>query len=432
MAMRVLVLGGYGLIGGEILNALASVGFETAGMGRDAELGRRLHPASVWFSADIAKLDTAASWSPFLQGVDAVVNAAGALQDGPRDHLHALQKAFEACIAAAERAGVRRFVQISAPGASADATTEFYRTKAAADAALRASRLDWVIFKPGLVISRNAYGGTALVRMLAGVPFVSPLAHADARLQTVAAEDVASAVVKALQGAAPLRADYDLVEGAPHTLRHIVNSFRRWLGVKPAVLELSLPDWTAKGVAFIADVAGALGWRSPLRSTALKAISEGVLGDPSAWRAATGSTMKTLEETLAANPSTLQERIFARAQLALPIAVATLALFWIASGVIGLVSLDAAAQHLVSAVGEARAKPLAFAGAVLDIAIGTGLLVRATARRAALASIAVAAFYLAAGTLLVPALWLDPFGALLKVIPAMVLAFSVALLLEER
>ena len=71
-------------------------------------------------------------------------------------------------------------------------------------------------------------------------------------------------------------------------------------------------------------------------------------------------------------------------------------------------------------------------GAVLDIAIGTGLLVRATARRAALASIAVAAFYLAAGTLLVPALWLDPFGALLKVIPAMVLAFSVALLLEER
>lgn len=431
--MRVLILGGYGLIGGGLLRALNAAGFETIGLARDAELGRRLYPESAWRAADIASLDTAAAWAPYLDGVDAVVNAAGVLQNSGRDRLASLQDAsIKACIASAELSGASRFVQISAPGASPDATTEFLRTKAAADAALRASRLEWVIFKPGLVISANAYGGTALVRMLAAIPVISPLVHAEARIQTVVADDVARAVVLALQGRVPLRADYDLVEEKAHTLREIVRSFRRWLGFRRPRVEFSLPQWLGAVIAPLADAAGAFGWRSPLRSTALKVLSQDVRGDPQHWSDATGETLKSLDETLAGIPSTLQERVFARAQLAAPIALFALALFWIASGVIGLISREAAAAHLVPAFGDASAMRVALAGAALDIAIGAGLLFRRTARRFAIASIAVSIVYLAAGALLLPELWLDPFGVFLKIIPVIVLALVVAQLLEER
>lgn len=431
--MRVLILGGYGFIGAEIARALLREGHEVVGLGRSAATGGRLVPGVEWIGADISKLDSAGKWAPHLSGIEAIVNAAGALQDGARDNLEAIHhRSVAALVEGAAKANVKRIVQISAPGAEAGASTAFMRTKAAGDAAVRASACDWIVLKPGLVIGRGAYGGTALLRMLAGFPLMTPLVAASARVQTVSNDDVAEAVVKVLKGEVPMRRDYDLVEDEPHSLRDIVGGFRRQLGFAPARLEPDLPQWVAKIAGPLADFAGRLGWRSALRSTALKVIGEDVLADPAPWRAATGRSLKTFEQALALLPGTAQERLFARAQLALPLIVVALGAFWILSGAIGLVAIDEAATHLYGAVGVAAAKALVVAASIVDIAIGAGLLVRRTARPAALASAAVAGFYLAAGTLTEPALWLDPFGALAKIIPLMAMGLAVALLLEER
>lgn len=431
--MRVLILGGYGLIGAELMRACIAAGFDCTGLGRSVATGRRLVPEAKWIGADIGKLDAPEKWTPHLEGVEAIINAAGALQDSARDDLDAIHhRAIAALVVAAEKAGVKRFVQISAPGAAAGASTAFMRTKAAGDAAIRASSLDWTILKPGLVIGRGAYGGTALLRMLAGFPLATPLVHASARVQTVALDDVASAVVAVVKGEVPTRRDYNLVEEEAHTLREIVRGFRRQLGFAPARGEPDFPEWASAPVAALADVAGALGWRSPLRSTALKVLREDVLADPAPWQAAGGQAMKPFSATLAALPGDAQDRIFARAQLALPLMIVALGVFWIASGAIGLVALDAAASHLYDGVGDGAARALVIAGSLADLAIGAGLLVRRTSRAAAIASVIVAVLYLVAGTLIEPTLWLDPFGALAKIIPLTAMGLAVALLLEER
>ena len=429
--MRVLILGGYGLIGADIARALLSEGFDVVALGRDAEFGRRILPEADWIGADIAKLTSPEDWKAPLDRVGAVVNASGALQDGARDRLAAVQdKAIRALIAAAE-SSAKIFVQISAPGATPDASTAFLRTKAAADDALRNSALDWVIFKPGLVVGRNAAGGTALLRTLAGFPLAAPLVLGDARLQTVAMSDVARAVVMALKGAAPLRADYDLGENESRTLRETVLLFRRWLGFRGA-RAIALPRWVGGAVAALADLAGLLGWRSPLRSTSLKVLSGNVVCDGAPWTTATGMTFKTLDDTLAQSPATAQDRLFARAQIVLPMLIVVLAAYWIVSGAVGFVALDTAAAHLVGAVDARAARALVGAASAVDIVIGAGLLVRATTRGFAVVSIAVAAFYLAAGTIIAPELWLDPLGVLVKVVPAIALAAAVALLMTER
>src|SRR5688572_22215569 len=38
------------------------------------------------------------------------------------------------------------------------------------------SRLDWVILRPSLIVAKGSYGGTSLLRGLAGLPLVTPLA----------------------------------------------------------------------------------------------------------------------------------------------------------------------------------------------------------------------------------------------------------------
>jgi len=287
-----------------------------------------------------------------------------------------------------------------------------------------------VILKPGLVIGRNAYGGTALLRMLAAFPAVSPLVHGESRIQTVAVDDVVDAVRRALRGEIA-SGGYDLVEPAGHGLRALVAALRAWLGLAP-VKTLALPAWCAAPVAFAADFAGLLGWRSALRSTAMRVMSEGVAGDPEPWRRATGRSLKSLEETFAAMPATAQDRAFARASLALPIMICALALFWIVSGAIGLIDLGQASAHLAGHADALTAQAVVAAGSLLDMAIGGSLLIRRTAKPAALISIAVAAFYLAVGTVIAPELWLDPLGVYVKVFPAMALGLAVALMIGER
>ena len=155
--MRILVLGGYGLIGSAVVRRLLASGHEVTAIGRRIEAARLSTPRAVWIARDIASLCTAGDWVPLLHGLDAVVNCAGALQDGLRDDLSALQSAamislFKACSAA----NVRRVVQISAPGAGHNARTAFMRTKGDADSALSATSLQWVILRPGPMAPRGS------------------------------------------------------------------------------------------------------------------------------------------------------------------------------------------------------------------------------------------------------------------------------------
>jgi uncharacterized protein YbjT (DUF2867 family) len=373
-------------------------------------------------------------WVAALDGVITVVNAAGALQDGARDSLDAVHDtAIRALLAACAAQGVQRFVQISATGVGPEATTAFFRSKARGDQAVRESGLDWAILRPGLVIGPDAYGGTALLRALSAFPLVQPVILGNAPVQTVALADVARAATGAAEGKLPPGTEADLITPEPQSLREIIAEFRRWLGLAPARREITLPAWMVRAAAVAADALGWLGWRSPMRSTALTALAEGVRGDPTPWRELTGETLPGLRDTLAALPATVQERRFARLYLAMPLAVAALSLFWLASGLIGLWQWRVAAAVLAPTdLPETFARTLVWAGAGLDIALGLAVLVRRWARTACFGMAGLGGTYLAAGTILTPWIWADPLGAFVKVIPGIVLALVAAAMLDER
>lgn len=431
--MRILLLGAYGFIGLAVAHRLHQAGHDVVGFGRDLDLGKRLAPNLTWTGTDLRELSSEASWQPYLDGIDAVVNAAGALQDGARDQLAASQqRAISALIAACEERGVRTFIQISVPGADPAAKIAFLRTKGEADSALRRSALDWIILKPGLVIGANAYGGTALLRMIAAFPVVQVLAFGKSRVQIVALDDLADAVHACLAGEVPKRATFDLLAAEPHTLRDLILKLRRWLGLPTPTATFDLPAPMASGLARLADLAGWFGWRSPLRSSALDILSRGIVGDPTPWREATGRDLVELDVLLSRLPSTRQERIFARSQLVLPGLVLTLASFWLLSGLIGLWQWREAVAILPPSISHGLAASFVILGSLADIAIGIGFLFRRWLIRAALAAIAVSLVYLAAGTVLAPSLWGDPLGPLVKILPATALAVAVMAIAEER
>ena len=429
---RAIVLGGYGLIGAACALALVEAGFQVTGIGRSVRAARSTDPRITWVIRDILTL-TLGEWQSLLDGVDVVVNAAGALQDGGRDDLEGVHVRAVATLTEAAAGLPLRIIQISAAGVSPDASTRFLRTKAAGDAIIARTAHDWVILRPTLVLARDAYGGTALLRATAALPGILPVVLPMTRIQSVHIDDLAAAVVMAAQGLIPSCTIADLTEADSHSLPDLTLALRQWLGLPAPRFRPRLPRWLLSLVGPAADALGHLGWRSPLRTTALTALSDGIQGDPDRWLSAGGTPCRPLAETLASMPATKADRLAARAYFALPLAIATLALFWTLSGLITLAAPETAEAILTSrGTDEGLASHLVRWGALADIVLGLLVLWRPKTAEAALGMVALSAAYLAGSLVTAPDLWADPLGPMLKVLPGMVLALWVWLFLEDR
>lgn len=430
--MRVLVTGGYGLIGSACLARLHAAGHDLAAAGRSLAMARRRFAYARWIEADFTRLTSAQAWLPPLAGVEAIVNCVGVLQDGAGDDVQRVQYAataalFDACA----RAGVKRVVHISAVGAEANGPSAFARSKAAAEAHLKTLPLDWVILRPALVVSPAAYGSTAMLRAVAAFPSCVPLVAAEARVQTVAIDDLTATVARALLPDAPGKVVWEVAHPQVHTLGEIAVAIRAWLGFAPRRV-LPIPAIAGKIIARIADAIGWLGWRSPARSTALAQLGAGVVGDPRGWMAATGITPQSFADTLAAHPANVQDRWFARLYLLKPLAVVAIAGSAIA---IGLAMLASYAQLTIMTWRQISLSLFAteflpgLGDGAIELILGLALLVRRTARIALLALLALAALGTVENGLVAASFGHFPSTALLFYVPAMLaLLFTLAIL----
>jgi len=431
--MRILVVGANGFIGTAVAARLSADGHEVVGAGRHIRNASYRRPGMRWVKLDLARGYEPAYWREMLAGVDAVVNCAGVLQDKPGDstekvHVGGPAALFEACV----RAGVRRVVHVSAVGAAPDALTKFARTKFACEEKLKSLDLDWVILRPSLVVGRTAYGGTSLLRAVAAIPFVLPLTRESASAQPVHVRDLARAVSFFAGKDAPSRRMIEIAGPERLPLRKIIVAYRSWLGFRPAEI-IRLPPSVATAISRAGDAVSWLGWRPPFRTTSLHQLSHAFAENPDEWVRITGIKPRSLERTLLLDPASAQDRWFAWLYLLKPVVIVALAAFWFLSGAIGLGPARGLAADLLREVGFGDWASLAadFSG-LLHLLIGLGIAFRPTARIALAASLPIILIYIACGSLMRIGLWLDPLGALIKMIPILALTLVALAIWDDR
>ena len=428
--MRIVLVGATGLIGSAAAARLKQDGHEVVGVARTPASGRV--PVDRWVRLDLREATSPADWTPHLRGADAVVNCAGTLQDNIRDSTAGVHRDAPAALwRACEQAGVRRVVQISAIGVDRGACSAFSETKRQGDALLEKSSLDWVILRPSLVLGPAAYGGSALLRGLAALP-VLPITPDTGPLDVVQLDDVVETIARLVRPKAPARIALELVGPERLRLEEVVAAYRRWLGWEPARL-IAVPGWLMAAAYRAGDAIAWLGWRPPIRSTARREIVRGAIGEARAWREASGVAAQGLSAALAARPASVQERWFAKLYLLKPLAIGTFALFWLITGLISLgPGYDLARAYMLRAGAGPLSAPSVIAGALADIAVAAVMVYRPTTRLALQATILLSASYLVAGTILVPGLWFDPLGPMMKIWPILALNFLCLAILDER
>lgn len=411
--MRILLLGAGGFIGRHVMAELLAGGHQVTGMVRSIGTLAAAFPQARFVAIDLAEATRAEDWREHLTGVDIVVNTAGRLRGPDMDAVHvrmplALQEAALA-------GGVRRIVLISAISARPGVATDYARSKRAGEEALRASSVAWTVLRPSLVYGDGSYGGTSLMRGMAGLPWVTPLpGKGDFRFTPIHVADLAKAVRLVCEQPGFAGRTLDPVGPETLDLRALLAAYRAWLGFGGARF-VSIPMPVMKLMGRIGDLAG----NGPIASNSLEQMIAGNAGDSAAFADAAGFVPRSLGEALRDHPAQVQDRWHARLFFLAPLLKAVLVLMWLASAALGLAYGAAQSEAVVRGLGLSAgwASPLRIGGGVLDIAMAALLVLDRRGGWATCAQLAVVAGYTLAIGWALPGLWLDPLGPLLKNLP---------------
>jgi len=204
--MRVVIAGGHGQIALLLERRLAAAGHAAIGLIRNPD-----HEADVVATGGEAALldlesSSVAHVATRLAGADAVVFAAGAGPGSTAERKLTVDRDGATTLAdAAAIAGVRRYVMVSAMGAddfdpdSSEIFQIYLRAKSDADAALRATDLDWTIVRPGGLTNDLATGSVQV-------------AQSTGR-GTIPRDDVAAVLLACLESPSSVGKQFEVISG---------------------------------------------------------------------------------------------------------------------------------------------------------------------------------------------------------------------------
>ncbi len=428
--MKILLAGATGFIGGHLLRKLYAQGYHIIACTRSPERLRELYPDIETLPIDFGQAVAIADWQPHLNGIDAVINAVGLIQETPaqsfgRIHTDAPLALFKA----SERAGVGRVIQISAAGADSAGATGYYASKGRADEELSRLDLDWFIIKPSLVYGPGAKS-MGLLRGLAALPRIPLLGDGRQWLQPVHIDDLVDLVLSCLQDGVPSRLSINAVGPAPVTLADLLQKQRLWLG-KPEAKFFSAPEVLVKALPFV----GAWLNEPALNEEAVVMLKQGNTADAEPFAKRLGRLPKSLDQALRESAHGQADRWHARLYFMRPMLRLAISFVWLWTGwVSAFVYPVADSYRLLEQVGvPAMLHPVFLYGAsALDFALGVATLIGWRLRPVVYCQVALMLIYMIVITATLPEYWAHPFGPLTKNLPLLAASFVLLVLEEEK
>lgn len=248
---NIVILGGSGFVGRRLTQRLAADGHRVTVLTRNLNPhAERLLPPGI----DLRTLDVydPAALRQAFAGADVVINLVGILNehgDSGRGFKRAHVDLTKLVIAACELAGVRRLLQMSALNAGRG-RSHYLRTRGEAEAAVKASQLDWTIFEPSVIFGVGDGLFTRFGALLKLAP-VLPLARSGAKFAPVFVGDVVEAFRRALDDPRAIGEVYELYGPQVFTLGQIVRMSADQLGLQRLVIPL--PDALGQLQALVCD-----------------------------------------------------------------------------------------------------------------------------------------------------------------------------------
>ncbi|MDB5452783.1 MAG: NADH-ubiquinone oxidoreductase 39 kDa subunit precursor [Caulobacteraceae bacterium] len=226
----VTVFGGSGFVGSQVVRALARsdapVGASRIRVAvRNVGRGYRLRMLGDVGQIEVvqANLRDPDSVARALDGAQAVVNLPGVLYETGRQSFESVHVDGARTVAEAARVeGVKTFVQMSALGADLNSPSQYARTKAQGEIAVREIHPDAVVIRPSIVFGQDDNFFNRFAAMAALSPALPLIGGGHSRFQPVYVADVAAAIARAVVDPAAAGRTYELGGPATYTFRELM------------------------------------------------------------------------------------------------------------------------------------------------------------------------------------------------------------------
>jgi len=430
--MNTLVTGATGFIASQIVTDLLEDGHKVTCAVRNIDSAKNLFPYADVILCDFIKDTTANIWLPRLKNIDIVINCVGILHHPNKKVIWAIhhdtpRALFDACV----QANVKKIIQISALGID-NVDVPYAKSKKAIEDYLQTLSIPSVILRPSLVYGRGSYGGTSLFRGLAGLPWIIPVpGNGNQQFQPIHLTDLSKAILQLLKREQTKNLRLSAVGPEKISLKNILIQLRAWLNFKKAGV-LPTPLFFIK----LGSLFGNWSPNTALNNDSYSILIQNNIAPENAFdefRNTIGFSPRNFLKGLYLEPSTVQDHWHAKLYFLKPVVQYSIAFIWIYTGICSafLVPKESIFSLLSFAgIPIAWQTTVLYGASCLDALLGLLTLLGIQLKKVGIIQCLLIILYTILITWKMPALWIEPFGAIAKNIPLLA-AIAVMIQLES-
>jgi len=286
----VTVFGGSGFVGSQLVQALAQAGWRVRVACRRPDRAYKLQTSGTVGQIQAVRCDATRpdDVAAALNGADAAINLIGILYESGRRtfealHVDASRNIAEACAAG----GVGRLVQVSAIGADPESRSDYARSKAEAERAVREVKPDAVVIRPSIIFGAGDDFLNRFAQMAQFAPALPLIGGGKTRLQPVYVGDVAEAIARAAVWPEAAGRTFELGGPAVMTFEDVLKLIRRETYRRFALIPL--PFSVARTIGSMAQLTAMVGIAPVLTRDQVTSLeSDNVVADGAEGLAALG------------------------------------------------------------------------------------------------------------------------------------------------
>ena len=198
---RIFLTGGSGFVGKTIIRHLLNEGYHVTTLSRSKSSVPLSLRNDDRLSVHQGDITNPGSFIDAVRDHEAVINLVGIIREKRSSgitfrkvHVDGTRNAVDAAL----KAGVRRFIQMSALGASENAESEYHKTKWEAEEIVRHSGLDFTIFRPSIIMGENGEFLNLLAESIRKFRMFPLINGGTSLMQPVMVDDVADGFVRCI------------------------------------------------------------------------------------------------------------------------------------------------------------------------------------------------------------------------------------------
>jgi uncharacterized protein YbjT (DUF2867 family) len=237
--MRIFLTGGSGFVGRHMIDRLLSEGHTIRALVRDP--AKAASKAGVeWIAGDVVEgsgLDVG------MNGCEAVIHLVGIIVEKGRntfERVHHL--GTRNVVQAARRAGVRRFIHMSALGVRPDGVAAYQTSKWSGEEEVRHSGIPWCILRPSLIFGPGDGFVTQMIETMRSAPLMRPVpGDGSPWFRPIHIDDVTACFARALVTDAATNQTIELGGADELSLDQVLAEIARCAGVRKPAIHIPLP-----------------------------------------------------------------------------------------------------------------------------------------------------------------------------------------------